>query len=192
MYMQAETPTAPEELTGTIQNISDDTLTLTGAKAVSFINWSMPENNTDKTTVDYFEITLMGTHTNNTMSVHMAESDQYLQTFSQKYLLPEGNYTSVSIAAVDLCGKRSNRVQVQLKITPMVSTCAPNLARDAKHAQQNEAAITGGVLSMLLLISVVIAAALLAVIILVRCRQDKVSGGTASYSKKEDKTTVTP
>ena len=36
-------PNAPEDLMGTIQNISDDTLTLTGAKAVSFINWSMPE-----------------------------------------------------------------------------------------------------------------------------------------------------
>ena len=187
-----ETPTAPKELTGTIQNISDDTLTLNGAKAVSFINWSMPENNTDKTAIDYFEITLMGTNTNNTMSVRMAESDRYLQTFSQKYVLPEGNYTSVSIAAVDLCGKRSNRVQAQLTNTTMVSTCVLNLARDAKHVQQNEAAITGGVLSMLLLISVVIAAVLLAVIILVRCRKDKVSGGAASYSKKENKATVTP
>ena len=87
-------PTAPEELMGTIQNISDDTLTLTGANAVPIINWSMPENHTDKTAIDYFEITLnqMGTHTNNTMSVRMAESDRYLQTFSQKYVLPEGNY----------------------------------------------------------------------------------------------------
>ena len=122
-------PNAPEDLMGTIQNISDDALTLTGAKAVSFINWSMPENNTDKslTAVDYFEITLMGTHTKKTMSVRMAESDRYLQTFSQKYVIPEGNYTSVSIAAVDLCGKRSNRVQVQLINTTMVSTCAPTL-----------------------------------------------------------------
>ena len=150
-------PNAPEDLMGTIQNISDDTLTLTGAKAVSFINWSMPENNTDKslTAVDYFEITLMGTHTKKTMSVRMAESDRYLQTFSQKYLLPEGNYTSVSIAAVDLCGKRSSRVQVQLMNTSTVSTCSPTLApstSDAKHTQQNEAAITGGVLGVLLLI----------------------------------------
>ena len=77
----------------------------------------MPENNTDKTAVDYFETTLMGTNTNNTMSVRMAESDWYLQTFSQKYVLPEGNYTSVSIVAVDLCGKRSNRIQTQLTNT---------------------------------------------------------------------------
>ena len=115
----------------------------------------MPENNTDKTAIDYFEITLMGTHTNNTISVRMAESDQYLQTFSQKYVLPEGNYTSVSIAAVDLCGKRSNHVQVQLINTTMVSTCSPTLApstSDTKHTQQNEAAITGGVLGVLLVI----------------------------------------
>ena len=150
-------PNAPEDLMGTIQNISDDALTLTGAKAVSFINWSMPENNTDKslTAVDYFEITLMGTNTKKTMSVRMAESDRYLQTFSQKYVIPEGNYTSVSIAAVDLCGKRSSRVQVQLMNTSTVSTCSPTLApstSDAKHTQQNEAAITGGVLGVLLLI----------------------------------------
>ena len=145
----------------------------------------MPENNTDKTAIDYFEITLMGTHTNNTMSVRMAESDRYLQTFSQKYVLPEGNYTSVSIAAVDLCGKRSNRVQVQLTNTTTVSTCAPNLApstSDAKHAQQNEAAITGGVLGVLLLIFVVIAAALLViVIILVYCHRDKLPSVAVKY-----------
>ena len=148
-------PNAPEDLMGTIQNISDGALTLTGTKAVSFINWSIPENNTSKTAIDYFEITLMGTHTNNTMSVRMAESDRYLQTFSQKYVLPEGNYTSVSIAAADLCGQRSNHVQVQLTNTTTVSTCSPTLApstSDAKHTQQNEAAITGGVLGVLLLI----------------------------------------
>ena len=171
IYAHAETPTAPEELMGTIQNISDDTLTLTGAKAVPIINWSMPENHTDKTAIDYFEITLnqMGTHTNNTMSVRMAESDRYLQTFSQKYVLPEGNYTSVSITAVDLYGKRSNRVQMQLINTTTVSICAPNLApstSDAKYAQQKEAAITGGVLGVLLLIFVVIAAALLVTVII--------------------------
>ena len=54
----------------------------------------------------------------------------------------EINYTSVSIAAVDLCGRRSNRVQAQLMNTSTVNTCAldPNLApstSDAKHYGDN-------------------------------------------------------
>ena len=98
-----------------------------------------------------------------------------IKIFSQKYVLPEGNYTLVSIAAVDLCGKRSNLVQVQLINTATVNTCAPNFARDAIHAQQNEAAITGGVLGVLLLIFVVIAAALLVAVIILayRCEKSK-------------------
>jgi hypothetical protein len=161
-------------LTGTIQNIS---IALTGAKAISFINWSMPENNTDKTAINYFEITLMGTHSNNTMSVRMAKSDQYLQIFSQKYVLSEGNYTSVSITAVDLYGKRSNQVQAHLINTTTVSMCAPNLVNSTSaDVQQNEAAITGGVLGVLLLISVLIAAVLLvAIIILVHHHKNKSS-----------------
>ena len=55
--MRAETPTALEGFTGTIQNISDDDVTLTGAKAIYSINWSLPKMRM-KTATDYFEITL--------------------------------------------------------------------------------------------------------------------------------------
>lgn len=169
--MLAETPTVPEEVTGTIWNISDDTVAQIGAKAVSFINWSMSENIME-TAIDYFEIILMGTNANNTMSVRMA--DQYSQrTFSQKYVLSEGNYTSVSIAAVDLCGKRSESVQVRLTNTTTVSTCVSNLA-SSNTQQQNVAVITGPILGVLLLIFVVVAVALsVAVTILALHLKDK-------------------
>lgn len=68
--IHAENPIVPEELIGTIQNISDDTIAQTGAKAVSFINWSLPNNNM---AIDYFDITLIGTHTNNIMSMRMTD-----------------------------------------------------------------------------------------------------------------------
>lgn len=44
---------------------------------------------------------------------------------------------------------------------------------------------------MLLLIFVLAAALLAAVIILVRCREGKVSGGTASFNKENDEANVT-
>ena len=193
--MHAETPTAPEGLTGTIQNISDDTITQTGAKAVSSINWSTPENNTDKTAIDYFEITLIGTHTNNTMTLSVRMSDQYSlqQTFSQKYVLNEGNYTSVSVTAVDLCGKRSKNIQVHLTNTTIASMtmCHSNLGTSDAQ-QQNVAIITGAVLGVLLLIFMVLAAALLVIIvvILVHHHKDKLPGHRVGFNKLDDQLEV--
>ena len=176
--MHTETPTAPEGLTGTIQNISDDTgIAQTGAKAVSSINWSMPENNMDKTSIDYFEITLIGTRTNNTMTLSVRMSDQYSlqQTFSQKYLLTEGNYTSVSVTTVDLCGKRSKNIQVHLTNTTTASMTMRDSSLGTSDAQQqNVATIIGAVLGVLLLTFMVLAGALLvAVCILVRRHDHK-------------------
>lgn len=188
--MHTETPTAPEGLTGTIQNISDDTsIAQTGAKAVSFINWSMPENNMDKTSIDYFEITLIGTRTNNTMTLSVRMSDQYSlqQTFSQKYLLTEGNYTSVSVTAVDLCGKRSKNIRVHLTNTTTASMTMCDSSLGASDAQQQNS-VAAIVLGVLLLIFMVLAAALLvAVVILVCYRKDGHVHHYVGYNKQEDK-----
>ena len=67
-------PTAPNEVTGSIQNILDDIITRIGANVITSLNWSLPENQSG-TAIDYYEI---GTHTNSTMSVRM--TDQPLQT----------------------------------------------------------------------------------------------------------------
>ena len=191
VIMHTKTPTAPEEFIGTIQNISDNaTIALTGAKAISFINWSMPEN-VDKTAIDYFEITLMGTRTNNTMSVRMA--DQYsLQALSQKYVLSEGNYTSVSITAVDLCGKRSERIQVHL--TNATTVGVSNIATSVTQQRNVTCTATGTVLGVLLLISLVIAAALIVAVILlaIRVRRHQDVSSSAEFKTGEDEVKLTP
>ena len=180
--IHAETPTAPKELTGTIQNISDDTIAQTGAKAVSFINWSMPENNMDKTSIDYFEITLIGTHTNNTMSLHMTDQYSLQQTFSQKYVLSEGNYTSVSITAVDLCGKRSESIQVHLTNTTTASMTMCDSNSGASDAQQQNS-VAAIVLGVLLLIFMVLA--LLAIVI---CHHKDKLPIVLKYTKRVEET----
>lgn len=109
VHNHAETPTTPEEFTGTIQNVSGDKTV--GAKAIASLNWSLPDNEIG-TAIDYYEIILMGTHTNSTMSMCM--TDPSLPMFSYKYVLSEGNYTAASITAVDLCGQRSEPSLVEL------------------------------------------------------------------------------
>ena len=180
--IHAETPTAPDELTGTIQNISDDTIAQTGAKAVSFINWSMPENNM---AIDYFDIILIGTHTNNTMSMRMTDQYSLQQMFSQKYVLSEGNYTSVSITAVDLCGKRSESIQVHLTNTTTASMCVSNLGTSDAQQQNSAAAITGAVLGVLLLICIIIIM-VLALLAITCHHKDKLPSLKIRYTKRGD------
>ena len=62
--------------------------------------------------VDYYELTLVGSHVNFSLSVCMI--DQLQQMVSYKHMVPEGNYTAASITAVDLCGQRSEPPEVIL------------------------------------------------------------------------------
>ena len=120
--------------------------TQSGPKAIASLDWSLSDNDSE-TAIDYYEITLMGTHSNNTIITEcMTSTDQALEVLSYKYVLSEGNYTSVSIIAVDICGERSEPTQVLLTNTTTVSV-------RSNTATQQSVAITLGVL---LLISVVI------------------------------------
>ena len=56
--MHAGTPTAPNEVAGSIQKISDVTPVQTGAKAIASLNWSQPESQ-DEMAIDYYELTLV-------------------------------------------------------------------------------------------------------------------------------------
>ena len=79
--------------------------------AIASFNWSQPENQ-DEMPVDYYELTLVGSHINFSLSVCMI--DQLQQMVSYKHVVPEGNYTAASITAVDLCGQRSKPPEVIL------------------------------------------------------------------------------
>lgn len=65
--------------------------------------------------IDYYELTLIGTHSNSTIPV--GAINQSSQTVSYKYVLSEGNYTAASITAIDLCGQRSETISLILTNT---------------------------------------------------------------------------
>ena len=171
--MHVETPTAPEEFTGTIQNISDDAITQTGTKAISFINWSMPENE-NETAIDYFEITLMGTHTNSTMSICMADQSEQKLMLSFKYVLSEGNYTAASITAVDLCGQRSTPTQLNLTSMTKIDIGTSNMDTSDSNSSVALGAGLGVPLGVIIITAIALSVALiiLGLIILRRRNQD--------------------
>ena len=143
MYTHADTPTGPKEFIGTIQNISDDATAQADVKAIASLNWSLPDNQ-DGTVIDYYEVILIGTHTNSTMSVCM--TDQSLQTLSYKFVLSEGNYTAASITAVDLCGQKSEPSLLELK----------NATTTISDMSQSRATIGGLIAGVVILAIVVI------------------------------------
>ena len=97
-------PTKPHEVYGSIRVIDNAIL--------SVINWNSPPNK-NETVIDYYDVMLIKNHSNNTNSVRVAAS---VPTPSYKYTVLEGNYTAVSITAVDLCGQRSEPSQVKLMV----------------------------------------------------------------------------
>ena len=92
----------------------------------------------------YYEITLVGTHTNNTVSTHVIDHAQSLQVLSYKYnvMLSEANYTAASITAVDLCGQRSEPTQLELTNATTNDICASSV--DTSGAQQSESKVAVG------------------------------------------------
>ena len=108
-------PRQPRGTSGTFQTIQDNndqsesSETGTGIGAIASVTWNPPENH-NETAIYYYELTLIGAPNNNTF-FYRATSQQ---TFSPKYVLPEGNYTAVRITAVDLCEQRSESSQITL------------------------------------------------------------------------------
>ena len=152
-------PTAPNNVTGSIQNMSDDTITQKGAKAITSLNWSLPENQSG-TAIDYYEVILVGTHTNSTMSVCMTGQSQ--QTLPYMSVLSEGNYTAVSITAVDCCGQRSKPSLVtELNNATTISDSQTNPAINDNIMSQSRATdggpIAGVIITVLLTIFLLVA-----------------------------------
>ena len=169
--MHTETPTEPREFTGTIQNISDESV---DAKAIASLDWSLPLND-DETTIDYFDITLMGTHTNSTVSVRVADQSQ--QMLSYKWVLSEGNYTAASITAVDLCGQRNEPFLIEL-VTATISNPITDTSDNIMQSGANTTGLTAGVAVMTVVACVslgVIIAMIVAIIWCRYCRQKSVT-----------------
>lgn len=79
------------------------------------MNWAPPVNQ-NETDIDYYEVTLIGSHTSNTTMIERLPSTQ-TATFSYNFGVSDTNYSAVNITAVDLCGQRSEPSQTMLNLT---------------------------------------------------------------------------
>lgn len=81
---------------------------LESMKTMVILNWSPPENY-NRTTIDYYELTLIGKDTKpNTSRVYVGAQADPRQSLS--YILQvdsDRDYTSANISAVDVCGQQS-------------------------------------------------------------------------------------
>ena len=114
--MHTEQPDKPSNGAGSIQEIS-----LESAEAMVTLHWNPPKNY-KSTTIDYYELTLIGTHSNTTTRVYVGTDAQL--AFSRILPVSERNYTSASISAVDVCGQRSELSHFVL--TEIVSMSGPS------------------------------------------------------------------
>jgi hypothetical protein len=142
-------PRQPRGTSGSIQafvdNIqSDSSETGTGIAAIASLNWNPPENH-NETTIEFYELTLIGAPNINTFFYRATTQ----QTFSFKYVLSEGDYTAARITAIDSCEQRSEPSQTMLNINPVpigpVQLCDSN---DAIKNGQRIIDILAGILAI--------------------------------------------
>ena len=102
--------------------------------------------------------------------------DASQQTLSYKYVISEGNYTAVSITAVDLCGQRSKSSQVKLSnieipliqgiIATNTTTCSTIPTSDSVDSdKQGTIDILAGVLALTIAMIIAISIIFIAILI---------------------------
>ena len=138
MHPHAEKPNKPSNGAGSIQGIESE-------KSIVILNWSPPENH-DRTAIDYYELTLIGTNSNTTTIVHIGAVEQQ-QSLSHTLVVSERNYTSASIWAVNVCGERSK---------PSHFVLTEIVTGDSTPTSCTILAIFLGVIALTLLISLII------------------------------------
>ena len=102
--MHTEKPNKPNNGAGSIHSSES-------AEAIVTLYWSSPENH-NHTTIAHYKLTLIGTHSNTTTTVHVGAEPQ--QSFSHLLMVSERNYSSASIIAVDACGQESEPSHFEL------------------------------------------------------------------------------
>jgi hypothetical protein len=121
--MPADQPNKPNNGAGHIyKNLM---INSESTEALVELNWS-PAENYNHTIIEYYELTLMGSHPNTTISrVYVGADQQQIESFSHMLVVPEGrNYTSASILAVDMCGQRSEPSHFEIMTGTMACSCS--------------------------------------------------------------------
>ena len=115
--MHTDQPKKPSNVAGSIQKVQGLEL-----DSIIALNWSLPENN-NRTTIDYYNVTLIGNNTTSTRVYYVGA-----QADPRQYILQvdsENNYTSASIFAVDVCKQRSEPSLFDI-IPVMTGSATPN------------------------------------------------------------------
>ena len=85
------------QVSGSIQNVSGS-----DTSGVASVKWTPPTNK-NETVIDYYSVTLIGSHTNDT--IILINKDTSMQTYSYSFGLSDTNYSAASVVAVDTCGQ---------------------------------------------------------------------------------------
>ena len=103
--LNAARPTKPTEAYGSIHMIDGIIPTLV-------LNWNASQY--QETVINFYDITLISNRGNS--SIHAAALSSMQTQYVMTYIALDGNYTSASITAVDLCGQRSEPSKFELPI----------------------------------------------------------------------------
>ena len=96
-------------------------------KSIIILNWNPPENY-DRTTIDYYKVTLIGNTATSTSTTRVYVGAQADPRQSLSHILQvdsESNYTSASILAVDVCGQQSEPLEFELMISGTSNVLIP-------------------------------------------------------------------
>ena len=135
--MHTDWPKKPRNVAGSIQKVQGLEL-----DSIIVINWSLPENN-NRTTIDYYEVTLIG-NTNTSTRVYVGAQADPQQSLSHILQVDsEKNYTSASILAVDVCRQQSE---------PSLFDIIPAMTGSTSTTPNSNGTIQAGYLGAIILI----------------------------------------
>ena len=140
------------QVSGSIRNISAADI-----GGVAFVNW-IPPTNENETVIDYYNVTLIGSHTNNSMLIHKPTS---AKTYLHRFEVSETNYSAVSVEAVDICGQSSEPLQSVLNLISSTGTSSNPSANDG---QQNVTGL-GVAFAVMTTITIVLVVTLITLIV---------------------------
>ena len=158
--MHTAAPSRLQEVKGNITSTNNE------FQSVASVNW-LPPANGNETAIDYYDLTLNGSNTSSTtVKVDAAVSLPYM------FLVPEGNFTTVSVTAVDMCGQRSEPSQSALNITPTNSSGPPITCNSEREKQLKDIVdILASVIALVIAVCIVAFIVAILVTIIRRNRQ---------------------